>query len=107
MATKRSPARLAARMRPRALAEFVGQEHLVWERGPLGTGKTSLARLLAREIGAPVSTMSAVMSGLVEVRAMIVAAQDRLALNQRRKLVGATTENPYPVAKVVTARATA
>ena len=132
---------LAARMRPRNLGEFVGQEHLVGERGPLrrsvarghlasiilwgppGTGKTSLARLLAGEIGAHFSTMSAVMSGVVEVRAMIAEAQDRLALNQQRTvlfldeihrfnkaqqdallphveegtitLVGATTENPY------------
>ncbi len=132
---------LAARMRPRSLAEFVGQEHLVGERGPLrraiarghlaslilwgppGTGKTSLARLLAGEIGAHFSTMSAVMSGVVEVRATIAEAQDRLALNQQRTvlfldeihrfnkaqqdallphvedgtitLVGATTENPY------------
>jgi putative ATPase len=128
-------------MRPRSLAEFVGQEHLVGERGPLrrsvarghlasillwgppGTGKTSLARLLAGEIGAHFSTMSAVMSGVVEVRATIAEAQDRLALNQQRTvlfldeihrfnkaqqdallphvedgtitLVGATTENPY------------
>ena len=132
---------LAARMRPRSLAEFVGQEHLVGERGPLlrgvarghlasillwgppGTGKTSLARLLAGEVGAHFSTMSAVMSGVVEVRATIAEAQDRLALNQQRTvlfldeihrfnkaqqdallphveegtitLIGATTENPY------------
>jgi putative ATPase len=132
---------LAARMRPGSLDEFVGQEHLVGERGPLrrgiarghlaslllwgppGTGKTSLARLLAAEIGAHFSTMSAVMSGVAEVRSTIAAAQDRLALNQQRTvlfideihrfnkaqqdallphvedgtvtLVGATTENPY------------
>ena len=128
-------------MRPRTLAEFVGQDHLVGERGPLrrsvarghlsstllwgppGSGKTSLARLLAQEIGAEFATMSAVMSGVADVRATIAAAQDRLALNQQRTvlfldeihrfnkaqqdallphvedgtitLIGATTENPY------------
>ncbi len=132
---------LAARMRPRSLEEFVGQEHLVGERGPLrrsvarghlsslllwgppGTGKTSLARLLAAEVGAHFSTMSAVMSGVAEVRATLAEAQERLALHGQRTvlfldeihrfnkaqqdallphvedgtvtLVGATTENPY------------
>jgi putative ATPase len=132
---------LAARMRPRSLDEFVGQEHLVGERGPLrrsiarghlaslllwgppGTGKTSLARLLAGEIGAQFATMSAVMAGVADVRSTIAEAQDRLALNGTRTvlfldeihrfnkaqqdallphvedgtitLIGATTENPY------------
>ena len=132
---------LAARMRPRNLDEFVGQEHLVGDRGPLrrsiarghlsslllwgppGSGKTSLARLLAGEIGAQFTSLSAVMSGVVEVRATIAEAQERLALQGTRSilfldeihrfnkaqqdallphvedgtvtLIGATTENPY------------
>ena len=132
---------LAARMRPRNLEEFVGQEHLVGERGPLrrsiarghlsslllwgppGTGKTSLARLLAAEIGAEFATMSAVMAGVADVRAAIAESQERLALHGQRTilfldeihrfnkaqqdallphvedgtvtLIGATTENPY------------
>ncbi|HEY6057269.1 MAG TPA: replication-associated recombination protein A [Candidatus Limnocylindrales bacterium] len=132
---------LAARMRPRTLDEFVGQEHLVGERGPLrrsvarghlgsillwgppGTGKTSLARLLADAVGAEFRTLSAVMSGVAEVRAVIAEARERLALDGGRTvlfideihrfnkaqqdallpqvedgtitLIGATTENPY------------
>jgi putative ATPase len=128
-------------MRPRTLDEFVGQDHLVGERGPLrrsiarghlaslllwgppGTGKTSLARLLAAEIGAHFSTLSAVMAGVADVRALIAEAQDRISLHGTRTvlfldeihrfnkaqqdallphvedgtitLVGATTENPY------------
>ncbi len=132
---------LAARMRPRTIDELVGQEHLLGERGPLrrsvsrghlsslllwgppGTGKTSLARVLALAIGAEFATLSAVMSGVADVRALIAEAQDRSALHQSRTvlfldeihrfnkaqqdallphvedgtviLVGATTENPY------------
>ncbi len=132
---------LAARMRPRTLEEFVGQANLVGDRGPLrrsvarghlaslllwgppGTGKTSLARLLADAVGADFRPVSAVMSGVAEVRGAIAEAQDRLAMESRRTvlfideihrfnksqqdallphvedgtvtLVGATTENPY------------
>jgi putative ATPase len=96
---------LAARMRPRTLEEFVGQEHLVGERGPLrrsvarghlnslllwgppGTGKTSLARLLANAIGAEFTTLSAVMSGVAEVRAGLAAAQEKLTLNGTRTVL--------------------
>jgi putative ATPase len=132
---------LAARMRPRTLDEFVGQEQLVGERGPLrrsvarghlaslllwgppGTGKTSLARLLADAVGAEFRSVSAVMSGVADIRATVAGAQDLLSLQGHRSvlfideihrfnkaqqdallphvedgtvtLIGATTENPY------------
>src|SRR6185295_5922567 len=96
---------LAARMRPRTLQEFVGQGNLVGDRGPLrrsvtrghlsslllwgppGTGKTSLARLLADAIGADFRPVSAVMSGVADVRGAIAEAQDRLTLEGRRTVL--------------------
>ncbi len=132
---------LAARMRPRTLDEVVGHERLIGERGtlrraldgghlgsllfwgPPGSGKTSLARVLAEAAGARLVTISAVMSGVAEIRALVAEARERLALNGRQTilfideihrfnkaqqdallphvedgtivLMGATTENPY------------
>src|SRR5437870_2079755 len=135
-----TPAPLADRMRPRELAEFVGQEHLVGEGrvlrrlidsggtlpsmifwGPPGTGKTTLGRLLADRTNANFIALSAVFSGVKELRGAIAQARlDRLRgrrtilfideihrFNKAQQdallpavedgtvtLIGATTENP-------------
>jgi putative ATPase len=96
---------LAERMRPRTLAEFVGQEQLLgpgkllrraldakalpslilW--GPPGTGKTTLGRLLAGEAGARFVPLSAVMAGVKDLReAVAEAAQVRDQRNERTVL---------------------
>ncbi len=131
---------LAERMRPRDLAEFVGQNHLVGEgrvlrrliegRGALpslilwgapGTGKTTLARLLAERSGARFVALSAVFSGVKDLRAAISEARELRRDGERTvlfideihrfnkaqqdallpsvengtiTLIGATTENP-------------
>src|SRR5712692_8567152 len=88
---------LAERMRPRSLAEFVGQSHLVGEGrilrrliegggtfpslilwGAPGTGKTTLARLLAEKSAARFVPLSAVFSGVKDLRAAISDARDEL-----------------------------
>ena len=128
---------LAARMRPRTPAEFVGQKHLVgpgralqklldrgalpslvlW--GPAGTGKTTLATILADAVGAQLTTLSAVSSGVADARKVMTGAEGGLfktvlfvdevhrwskaqqdvllpAVEQGTvTLIGATTENPY------------
>lgn len=84
---------LAARMRPRNLDEYIGQEHLLgpgkplreaiargqlhslilW--GPPGVGKTSLAKLFAEQADARFESLSAVLAGVKEIRAAVTAAQ--------------------------------
>ena len=84
---------LADRMRPRTLADFVGQEHLLDEGrplreladhgivhsmvlwGPPGTGKTTLARLLSEAAGAEWRSLSAVLAGVRDVREAIAEAE--------------------------------
>lgn len=131
---------LAARMRPRSFDEFVGQDHIagpgavlrrsieadripsiiLW--GPPGTGKTTLANLVASVTKSHFSSVSAVGSGVAELRSIIREAGDRLGTQQQRTilfideihrfnkaqqdvilpavedgvviLIGATTENP-------------
>ncbi|MFA6037070.1 MAG: replication-associated recombination protein A [Legionellales bacterium] len=86
---------LAARMRPVNLTEFIGQQHLLAQNhalakvvaarslqsmilwGPPGTGKTTLAYLIAHHAGAHVESLSAVLAGVKEVRAVIDAAKIR------------------------------
>jgi putative ATPase len=133
---------LAARMRPRTLDEFVGQEEIVGEGrllrraieadrlfssiilwGPPGTGKTTLAMVIANHTQSHFETLSAVLAGKAELREVIANAQERRKLYQKRTilfvdevhrwnkaqqdallphvengtitLIGATTENPY------------
>ena len=131
---------LAARMRPRSIQEFRGQEHLLAEGkairamldagrvgsmilwGPPGSGKTTLARLIAAESGVAFVSFSAVTEGVARVREIIAEADQRLKATGRRTilfcdeihrfnkaqqdaflphveagtiiLIGATTENP-------------
>lgn len=131
---------LAARMRPRTLGEFMGQEEIIkegsvlWKAikedtltsmifwGPPGSGKTTLARIIARESKSAFFPLSAVSSGVADLREVIGKAREIRSLHDKRTilfideihrfnkaqqdavlpfvenglitLIGATTENP-------------
>jgi putative ATPase len=138
----KTEAPLAARMRPRTLAEYIGQEHIVgpgkllrraieadrlfssillW--GPPGTGKTTLAQVIANTTKSHFETISAILAGKAELRKIIEAALERRRLHGTRTIlfvdevhrwnkaqqdallphiengtvtfIGATTENPF------------
>jgi putative ATPase len=132
---------LASRMRPRTLEEYVGQSHLLAQGQPVrqaieegklgsvvlwsppGTGKTTLAHLIARHMDAHLEVLSAVTAGVADVRKLAQGAKDRRSFEGRAtlllldeihhfnksqqdallgyledgtlSLVGATTENPF------------
>src|SRR3954454_9024329 len=100
-----SKAPLAARMRPRSLDELVGHADLVgpgtllrkaiqadrlsslilW--GPPGSGKTTLARIIAQSTKAHFVALSAVSSGVADLRAAVKEASDRLGMNGQRTVL--------------------
>ena len=96
---------LADRMRPRTLDEYIGQSELLapdsllrrairedrlfsmlfW--GPPGSGKTTLARLIANETRSNFQTFSAVLSGVKELRAVIEEAKNQLRYHHQKTIL--------------------
>lgn len=135
-----TPIPLAERMRPKGIADYIGQQHIIGEGavlrnavaqknipsmilwGPPGVGKTSLALLIARELERPFFSLSAIQSGVKDIREVIDKADKLYHFNQEQPilfideihrfsksqqdsllgaverglvtLIGATTENP-------------
>jgi putative ATPase len=102
----KSEAPLAARMRPRTLDEYIGQEHIVGEGkllrraieadrlfssiilwGPPGTGKTTLAMCIANQTKSHFETLSAVLAGKAELREVIERATERSRLYQQHTIL--------------------
>jgi putative ATPase len=104
-ANLRSAQPLAARMRPRCLDDFVGQEHFLGEGkllrrmltadrlssvvfyGPPGTGKTSLAEVIAQHTQRIFCRLNAAASGVKELRSVLDEARDRLAVDGSRTIL--------------------
>jgi putative ATPase len=133
---------LAARMRPRNISEYIGQEHIIGEGkllrraidadrlfssiilwGPPGTGKTTLARVIANQTKSNFETLSAIMAGKADLKIVIEKSIENFRLYRKRTvlfideihrwnkaqqdallpfvengtitLIGATTENPF------------
>jgi putative ATPase len=96
---------LADRMRPRELDEFVGQEHILGKGrvlrkaiekgelfslilwGPPGSGKTTLARIIARRTGAHFCSFSAVLSGVKEIREVIKEAEGQQQYHHKKTIL--------------------
>ena len=104
---------LAERLRPRTLDEYIGQKHLVGEGavlrqmiesgnlssfilwGPPGVGKTTLAKIIAHQLERPFYTLSAVTSGVKEVREVIEKAKRTKAMNSG--IFAATADRRSPI----------